>query len=120
MLSVATSDVSLFFSRYFTNFGKILQGNSCILNWDTCYKISLGETEGLSYLHNDCKPHIVHIYIKSNNILLNENFEAYVGDFGLAKVIDMPQSKSMSVVAGSYDYITPGKVCLILQQTQVS
>ena len=33
-----------------------------------------------------------------------------VGDFGLAKVIDMPQSKSMSAVAGSYGYIAPGKL----------
>lgn len=87
--------------------GEILHGNSCILDWDTRYKIALGAAEGLSYLHSDCKPHIVHRDIKSNNILLDENFEAHVGDFGLAKVIDMPQSKSMSAVAGSYGYIAP-------------
>jgi len=52
---------------------------------------------------------------KSNNILLDENFEAHVGDFELAKVIDMPQSKSMSAVAGSYGYIAPGKMRLLFQ-----
>nr|GEZ59279.1 hypothetical protein [Tanacetum cinerariifolium] len=64
-------------------------------------------TQGLAYLHHDCKPRIIHRDIKSNNILLDENAEAHVGDFGLAKVIDMPQSKSMSAVAGSYGYIAP-------------
>jgi serine/threonine protein kinase len=71
--------------------------------------IALGAAEGLSYLHHDCKPHIIHGDIKSNNILLNEDFEAHVGDFGLAKVIDMPYSKSMSAIAGSYGYIAPGE-----------
>jgi serine/threonine protein kinase len=60
-------------------------------------------------LHHDCKPRIIHRDIKSNNILLDENFEAHVGDFGLAKVIDMPYSKSMSAIAGSYGYIAPGE-----------
>ena len=69
--------------------------------------IALGSAEGLSYLHHDCKPRIIHRDIKSNNILLDENFEAHVGDFGLAKVIDMPYSKSMSAIAGSYGYIAP-------------
>ncbi|KAG6501797.1 hypothetical protein ZIOFF_041681 [Zingiber officinale] len=88
--------------------GELLHGEfSSTLDWETRYMIALGAAEGLSYLHHGCKPCIIHRDIKSNNILLNENFEAHVGDFGLAKVIDMPQSKSMSAVAGSYGYIAP-------------
>ncbi|RXH71338.1 hypothetical protein DVH24_018693 [Malus domestica] len=78
-------------------------------DWPTRFLIALGAAEGLAYLHHDCKPRVVHHDIKSNNILLDENFEAHVGDFGLAKVIDMRHSKSMSAVAGSYGYIAPGK-----------
>ena len=63
---------------------------------------------------HDCKPRIIHRDIKSNNILLDDKFEAHVGDFGLTKVIDMPQSKSMSAVAGSYGYIAPGKFLLAI------
>ncbi|KAE8667513.1 putative leucine-rich repeat receptor-like protein kinase [Hibiscus syriacus] len=43
--------------------------------------------QGIAYLHHDCKPRIFHSDIKSNNILLDEKFEAYVSDFGLAKII---------------------------------
>ncbi|CAB4285505.1 unnamed protein product [Prunus armeniaca] len=87
--------------------GELLHGTSCSLDWITRFMIALGAAQGLAYLHHDCKPMIFHRDIKSNNILLDDKFEAHVGDFGLAKVIDMPQSKSMSAVAGSYGYIAP-------------
>ncbi|KAJ4969466.1 hypothetical protein NE237_016167 [Protea cynaroides] len=87
--------------------GELLHGESCGLDWQTRFMIALGAAQGLAYLHHDCKPKIIHRDIKSNNILLDNCFEAHVGDFGLAKVIDMPQSKSMSAVAGSYGYIAP-------------
>ncbi|MED6171153.1 hypothetical protein PIB30_038137 [Stylosanthes scabra] len=87
--------------------GEVLHGSASNLEWPIRFMIALGAAEGLAYLHHDCKPKIIHRDIKSNNILLDENFEAHVGDFGLAKVIDMPQSKSMSAVAGSYGYIAP-------------
>ena len=90
--------------------GEMLHGASSSLEWPTRFTIALGAAEGLAYLHHDCKPRIIHRDIKSNNILLDDSFEAHVGDFGLAKVIDMPQSKSMSAVAGSYGYIAPGKL----------
>ncbi|GMP55778.1 hypothetical protein CsSME_00020499 [Camellia sinensis var. sinensis] len=87
--------------------GEMLHGASCGLDWPTRFMIALGAAQGLAYLHHDCKPRIIHRDIKSNNILLDENCEAHVGDFGLAKVIDMPQAKSMSAIAGSYGYIAP-------------
>lgn len=80
---------------------------NCLLDWNARYRIALGAAEGLCYLHHDCRPQIVHRDIKSNNILLDERFQAHVGDFGLAKLIDLSYSKSMSAVAGSYGYIAP-------------
>lgn len=66
--------------------------------------------QGLAYLHHDCVPQIVHRDIKSNNILLNHEYEARIADFGLAKNLE---DISMSVVAGSYGYIAPGKYYII-------
>ena len=62
--------------------------------------------QGLAYLHHDCSPQILHRDIKSNNILLNSEYEAHIADFGLAKNLN---DISMSIVAGSYGYIAPGK-----------
>lgn len=76
--------------------------------WDTRYKIAVEAAKGLCYLHHDCSPLIVHRDVKSNNILLDSNFEAHVADFGLAKFLqDSGTSECMSAIAGSYGYIAP-------------
>jgi serine/threonine protein kinase len=56
----------------------------------------------------------VHRDVKSNNILLDADYEAHVADFGLARVLETTtittwKGESMSAVAGSYGYIAPGK-----------
>ncbi|KAL7599422.1 hypothetical protein Lser_V15G24860 [Lactuca serriola] len=89
--------------------GELLHGNKNgrFLDWNDRYKIAHGAAEGLCYLHYDCRPHIIHRDIKSNNILLDKMLQPHVGDFGLAKLMDFTCSKSMSAVAGSYGYIAP-------------
>nr|XP_043634524.1 leucine-rich repeat receptor-like serine/threonine-protein kinase BAM1 [Erigeron canadensis] len=78
------------------------------LYWDTRYKIAIESAKGLCYLHHDCSPLILHRDVKSNNILLDSNFEAHVADFGLAKFLqDSGTSECMSAIAGSYGYIAP-------------
>uniref|UniRef100_A0A803NET1 non-specific serine/threonine protein kinase n=1 Tax=Chenopodium quinoa TaxID=63459 RepID=A0A803NET1_CHEQI len=57
------------------------------LDWPLRLKIALGAGKGLAYMHQICEPHIVHRDIKSSNILLDENFEAHVADFGLSRLI---------------------------------
>ncbi|CAH9099214.1 unnamed protein product [Cuscuta epithymum] len=76
-----------------------------LLNWPTRFKIVCDAADGLSYLHHDCLPPIVHRDIKSNNILLNDEFGAKIADFGVAKIVRC--AESMSVIAGSYGYIAP-------------
>ncbi|CAM8979591.1 unnamed protein product [Rhodiola kirilowii] len=80
-----------------------------LLDWPTRYKIAVNAAEGLSYLHHDCVPPIVHRDVKSNNILLDEEYGARVADFGVAKVVDDvgKAPKSMSFIAGSCGYIAP-------------
>uniref|UniRef100_A0A6V7QW20 non-specific serine/threonine protein kinase n=1 Tax=Ananas comosus var. bracteatus TaxID=296719 RepID=A0A6V7QW20_ANACO len=58
------------------------------LDWPTRRRIALGAARGLSYLHDHCDPKIIHRDVKAANILLDEEFEAVVGDFGLAKLMD--------------------------------
>lgn len=90
--------------------GEVLHGKKGgHLHWDTRYKIAMEAAKGLCYLHHDCSPLILHRDVKSNNILLDSNFEAHVADFGLAKFLqDSGTSECMSAIAGSYGYIAPG------------
>ncbi|KAB8104340.1 hypothetical protein EE612_037187, partial [Oryza sativa] len=107
----SNQDCNLILYEYMANgsLGELLHGSKdvCLLDWDTRYRIALGAAEGLRYLHSDCKPKVIHRDIKSNNILLDEMMEAHVGDFGLAKLIDISNSRTMSAIAGSYGYIAP-------------
>ncbi|KAL5702627.1 hypothetical protein ACHQM5_027822 [Ranunculus cassubicifolius] len=83
------------------------RSGSC-LEWDLRYQIILGAAQGLSYLHHDCAPPIVHRDIKANNILIGLEFEPYIADFGLAKLVDEKEfARSSNTVAGSYGYIAP-------------
>lgn len=89
------------------NLQQLLQENRN-LDWETRYKIAVGSAQGLAYLHHDCVPTILHRDVKCNNILLDSRFEAYLADFGLAKLMNSPNyNHAMSRVAGSYGYIAP-------------
>uniref|UniRef100_A0A803PGA0 non-specific serine/threonine protein kinase n=2 Tax=Cannabis sativa TaxID=3483 RepID=A0A803PGA0_CANSA len=80
----------------------------CSLEWELRYRIILGAAQGLAYLHHDCVPPIVHRDIKANNILIGPEFEPYIADFGLAKLVnDGDYARSSNTVAGSYGYIAP-------------
>lgn len=92
--------------------GEILHGSKgAHLQWETRYKIAIESAKGLCYLHHDCSPMILHRDVKSNNILLDSDYEAHVADFGLAKFLrdnHSGASECMSSIAGSYGYIAPG------------
>lgn len=86
------------------------------LEWELRYQILLGAAQGLAYLHHDCVPPIVHRDIKANNILIGLEFEPYIADFGLAKLVeDGDFLRSSNTVAGSYGYIAPGEYYFHLQ-----
>lgn len=97
--------------------GDVLHGQEgvVVLDWATRFNIAVGAAQGLSYLHHDCVPPILHRDIKSNNILLDKDFRPKVADFGLAKLLYRVQESDqvMSHVAGSYGYIAPGKTSFL-------
>ncbi|KAF5749121.1 putative BRASSINOSTEROID INSENSITIVE 1-associated receptor kinase 1 precursor [Tripterygium wilfordii] len=77
------------------------------LNWDARLNIIMEAAKGLAYLHHDCSPRIIHLDIKSSNILLDGNLEARVSDFGLAKLLEDEESHITTIVAGTFGYLAP-------------
>ncbi|KAF2323907.1 hypothetical protein GH714_003901 [Hevea brasiliensis] len=79
------------------------------LNWPTRYRIALGVAQGLAYLHHGLSQPIVHRDIKSANILLDDECEPKVADFGLAKVLQYGGRKdsTTTIVAGTFGYLDP-------------
>lgn len=77
------------------------------LDWSSRKRIALGSARGLSYLHDHCDPKIIHRDVKAANILLDEEFEAVVGDFGLAKLMDYKDTHVTTAVRGTIGHIAP-------------
>ncbi|XP_074573176.1 LRR receptor kinase SERK2 [Curcuma longa] len=78
-----------------------------VLNWPTRKRVALGTARGLEYLHEHCSPKIIHRDVKAANILLDEDFEAVVGDFGLAKLVDVRKTSVTTQVRGTMGHIAP-------------
>ncbi|PPD71021.1 hypothetical protein GOBAR_DD32097 [Gossypium barbadense] len=76
------------------------------MDWTKRVEIIKGIAHALSYLHYDCSPPIVHRDISSNNVLLNSSFEAFVADFGTAKMLDL-ESSNQTMIVGTCGYVAP-------------
>ncbi|XP_059455388.1 rust resistance kinase Lr10-like isoform X2 [Corylus avellana] len=80
----------------------------CILNWDKLHDIAFGIAKGIEYLHQGCGQRILHFDIKPHNVLLDQNFNPKISDFGLAKLCSKDQSAvSMTTARGTMGYIAP-------------
>ncbi|KAB1993876.1 hypothetical protein ES319_D13G062300v1 [Gossypium barbadense] len=77
------------------------------LDWGVRKRIALGAARGIAYLHDHCNPKIIHRDLKAADILLDEEFEAVVGDFGLAKLMDYKNTHVTTAVRGTMGHIAP-------------
>ncbi|XP_043702820.1 rust resistance kinase Lr10-like [Telopea speciosissima] len=82
--------------------------NPALLGWLKLQDIAIGIARGIEYLHQGCEQRILHFDIKPHNILLDDNFNPKISDFGLAKLCMKGQSiVSMTATRGTMGYIAP-------------
>ncbi|PKI47584.1 hypothetical protein CRG98_032025 [Punica granatum] len=88
--------------------GKDQSCNAQVLTWNERLRITIDAAQGLDYLHNGCKPPIIHRDLKTLNILLNESRQAKIADFGLSKAFAAENDSSISTrPAGTPGYLDP-------------
>lgn len=87
----------------------LLHGNGEKLDWPTRFTIGLGAARGLAWLHHGSQPPLIHQNICSNLILVDEDFESRIMDFGLAKLMTASEDDSSFVNGelGEFGYIAP-------------
>ncbi|KAL0429203.1 UNVERIFIED_CONTAM: Receptor-like cytosolic serine/threonine-protein kinase RBK1 [Sesamum radiatum] len=84
-----------------------MQKSENLFGWEERYKVALGVVEALDHLHNTAES-IIHRDVKSSNILLSDNFEPQLSDFGLATwASSCSHHVSASDVAGTFGYLAP-------------
>lgn len=80
---------------------------SAFLDWNIRRALVTDVAKGLLYLHEDCRQIIAHFDIKPQNILIDDNLNAKISDFGLAKLIDRDQSHVITRMRGTPGYLAP-------------
>uniref|UniRef100_A0A7N1A3S6 Receptor-like serine/threonine-protein kinase n=1 Tax=Kalanchoe fedtschenkoi TaxID=63787 RepID=A0A7N1A3S6_KALFE len=86
---------------------RTLFGNGPVLEWQERVEIALGTARGLAYLHSSCEQKIIHCDVKPENILLHDNFQAKISDFGLSKLLSAEQSSHFTTMRGTRGYLAP-------------
>ncbi|XP_028789205.1 L-type lectin-domain containing receptor kinase IX.1-like [Neltuma alba] len=84
----------------------LFKGKS-LLTWEQRYNIAQGLALALYYLHEECEQCVVHRDIKASNVMLDPKFNAKLGDFGLARLVDHAKGYKTTDLAGTFGYMAP-------------
>ena len=77
------------------------------MSWELRLKAAVDVAKALSYLHHDCRSRVLHLDVKPENILIDENYPAIGTDFGLSKLMGKDESRVITNIRGTRGYLAP-------------
>ncbi|KAB2610384.1 LRR receptor-like serine/threonine-protein kinase RPK2 [Pyrus ussuriensis x Pyrus communis] len=111
LLGYQASDTEMFLIYNYLaggNLEKFIQERSTrAVDWKVLHKIALDIARALAYLHDQCVPRVLHRDVKPSNILLDDDFNAYLSGFGLARLLGTSETHATTGVAGTFGYVAP-------------
>uniref|UniRef100_A0A803KVN7 non-specific serine/threonine protein kinase n=1 Tax=Chenopodium quinoa TaxID=63459 RepID=A0A803KVN7_CHEQI len=91
------------------------------IKWKALHKIALDVAHAIAYLHDECNPRVIHRDVKPSNILLDNNYNAYLSDFGLSRLLENSETHATTGVAGTFGYLAPeyAMTCRVSEKADV-
>ncbi|TYH91097.1 hypothetical protein ES332_A13G094600v1 [Gossypium tomentosum] len=91
------------------------------VDWKIIHKIALNIAHALAYLHDECTPKVLHRDVKPSNILLDNDCNAYLSDFGLSRLLGTSETHAATGVAGTFGYVAPeyAMTCRVSEKADV-
>ncbi|KAK8547060.1 hypothetical protein V6N13_099804 [Hibiscus sabdariffa] len=91
------------------------------VDWNIIHKIALDIAHVLAYLHDECTPKVLHRDVKPSNILLDNDCNAYLSDFGLSRLLGTSETHATTGVAGTFGYVAPeyAMTCRVSEKADV-
>lgn len=77
------------------------------MNLTRRFPIAVGIARALTYIHHDCKSHVLHLKIKFTNILLDINYEAKLNDYGLSRFLPILDNFGLTIIHNVVGYVPP-------------
>ncbi|MBA0718185.1 hypothetical protein Golax_005945 [Gossypium laxum] len=91
------------------------------VDWKIIHKIASDVAHALAYLHDQCNPKVLHRDVKPSNILLDDDCNAYLSDFGLSRLLGNSETHATTGVAGTFGYVAPeyAMTCRVSEKADV-
>lgn len=111
LIGYHASDTEMFLIYNFLSGGNlerfIQERSTRAVDWRVLHKIALDVARALAFLHDQCVPRVLHRDVKPSNILLDDDYNAYLSDFGLARLLGTSETHATTGPAGTFGYVAP-------------